>query len=349
MQAALMRAFKPHKQDGSRPAYGYDELNFHQHIQLITTEGNWSRFETFFDPKRLFSHYMNQVNQIRNQLAHFRDDIDIIQYDVLRRSRDWLANRPKPNLGVIVKVEPAIMHSPQRTPALLDRGKYAPLARWLHHQDPAKPIQVTLEQIESILGDALPPSALEHRSWWANDAAGHSQSRTWLTAGWRVDDVDLTAGNVTLRYTHSALYQMFFTEVVQRLREIRPSIGRIKTSSDENYCTISAGRSGFSFAWAFPRQPVLRVELYIDAYDADKNAKAFVQLETQKREIEAQVGAPLEWIPMLGKRASRICITHPTSITAPPEALAVAKVWAVETMQKFMDTFQPRIKEISLD
>ena len=345
--------------DGSKPRREYGSLTLGQYIHLITHPKNWPDFEPFLAPSDLFRTLLDGVRETRNQLAHFRGELDSLQFDQLRRARDWISSRRKPKSTTAIQADIAVVavsssttqtvNSISGTPLSADQSKYAPLARWLQQQATAKPIQVTFDQIESLLSDTLPASAREHRSWWANDAVSHTQSRTWLAAGWRVDDVDLNVGNVTFRYTHSALYQVIFAELAQRLREIRPSIGRINTNTELNYCNISAGRAGFIFGWSFPRQPGLRVELYIDTSDGKKNQKAFAQLEAQKAEIEAQVGAPLEWIPILGKRASRICISHPTHITASPEALATAKTWAVETMQKFMDAFQPRIKELSLD
>ena len=52
---------------------------------------------------------------------------------------------------------------------------------------------------------------------------------------------------------------------------------------------------------------------------------------------------------MLDKRASRIFIARPIDITATPEELVPAKTWAVDTMLKFMDALQPRLKDLALD
>ena len=54
----------------------------------------------------------------------------------------------------------------------------------------------TFAEIERIVGRPLPMSARKHRAWWANTDT-HSQARTWLAAGWRVDAADLEAGTVT--------------------------------------------------------------------------------------------------------------------------------------------------------
>lgn len=345
--------------DGAKPRNNYNRLTFGQYINLITHPKNWADFEPYLESSKLFRTLMDGVRDTRNQLAHFRGELEPLQFDQLRHARDWLSSRPKPKTAIAVKVnippaalpiQPAKVVNPGLPNALPpDQGKYTPLAHWLQHQKPAKAILVTFEQIESLLGEALPSSARDHRSWWANDATGHSHARSWLTTGWRVEDVDLAAGNVTFRHTHNALYQVFFTEIIQRLREVRPDVGHINTSTELNYCNFKAGRSGFTFGWNFPRHQGIRIELYIDTSDGPKNKAALQQLEVHKAAIEARVGAPLEWLPQPDHRGSRICITHPIDITAPPETLAPIKTWAVDTMLKFMDAFQPRLKELALD
>ena len=55
---------------------------------------------------------------------------------------------------------------------------------------------LTFDDVERIVGRSLPMSARKHRAWWANTDT-HSQARTWLTVGWRVDAADLEAGTVT--------------------------------------------------------------------------------------------------------------------------------------------------------
>jgi len=43
--------------------------------------------------------------------------------------------------------------------------------------------------LEKVLCFNLPPSAYNHRAWWAN--GGHTQAKAWLNAGWKVSYVDL--------------------------------------------------------------------------------------------------------------------------------------------------------------
>ncbi len=71
-------------------------------------------------------------------------------------------------------------------------AKYTPLQNYLSNLAPQKDITLTFEQIERILRQRLPPSAFLYSAWWANEQDGnHVEAHAWLSAGWRVDTVDL--------------------------------------------------------------------------------------------------------------------------------------------------------------
>ena len=75
-------------------------------------------------------------------------------------------------------------------------GKYEPLARKLG-QTSNDEFDASFGEIEKILGFSLPPSAREHRPWWANNSkGGHSQAQAWIGAGWETRDVDLKCERV---------------------------------------------------------------------------------------------------------------------------------------------------------
>lgn len=347
MQAALMRAFKHDKKDPSKPAYEYEELSFSQHIQLITTEGNWVKFEDVLGPKSLFVQLMANVRDARNQLAHFRGRLDPVQYDALLRARDWLAARPKLPLLPGMKQE-AVHVTVTDFRVKRGTGRYRPLEEWLVEQKArAKNIRVSFEDIERVLGDALPASAREHRSWWANDPVSNRQSVAWLQAGWRVDDVDLAAGEVVFQQSNTALMQLFFADVLERLKEAGPGITQATRTFPRSWWSFGAGKTGFTFVWSFTRRNELHVELYIDTGDKAENKAAFDKLYEQKDATEERIGMPLSWERLDTKQASRIVAKRPeTKITDSPDELEKAKQWAVETTLRFVHVFRPRIKEL---
>jgi hypothetical protein len=68
--------------------------------------------------------------------------------------------------------------------------KYAALHNHLNRRR-GRPEMLSFEEIEAIIGKALPQSAVKHRSFWANDYKDyHSHARAWMGAGYRVAYVD---------------------------------------------------------------------------------------------------------------------------------------------------------------
>lgn len=77
-------------------------------------------------------------------------------------------------------------------------GKYDPLR---HHLASISNLEwvASFSDIESVLGCALPSSAGEHRTWWANHGGQMVHQKAWMAAGWRVDVIDLGRRRVTFR------------------------------------------------------------------------------------------------------------------------------------------------------
>jgi hypothetical protein len=83
-------------------------------------------------------------------------------------------------------------------------GKYDPLRRYLDGIPPAVlDVSLSFQEIEAIIGEALPKTAWNLPQWWENDSSpsGHVQARAWLGAGWKVEAVDLGSEQVWLRRT----------------------------------------------------------------------------------------------------------------------------------------------------
>lgn len=60
---------------------------------------------------------------------------------------------------------------------------------------------MTFSRIADLLGEPLPPSALQYEDWWQGRARWSKvvKVRPWETAGWVVDDLSLRAKLVTFR------------------------------------------------------------------------------------------------------------------------------------------------------
>ena len=64
--------------------------------------------------------------------------------------------------------------------------KYAGLEQALVNNG-AEEIRLALSDIESVINDKLPKSALKYEAWWGNDKT-HVQAKAWMDAGYRVAD-----------------------------------------------------------------------------------------------------------------------------------------------------------------
>jgi hypothetical protein len=168
-----------------------------------------------------------------------------------------------------------------------------------------------------------------------------------MRAGWSVEDVDLAAEEVVFHRTDAVLQQLFFADLLERMKRARPDITRATKTQPQSWWTWGAGKTGFSFSWTFTGSSALRVELYIDTGSKDENKAAFDRLREEKEAIEHDFGGSLKWDRLDNRQASRISVSRShTTITDPPEELEKAKQWAIETTLPFVDALHPRVKEL---
>jgi|GEM_PF-86167 len=117
--------------------------------------------------------------------------------------------------------------------------KYAPLEEYLRAAD--KPaVNLTFQEIESILGQPLPRSARDYRPWWSNPRGtqGLSQQSAWLDAGYHVDSVSLgEQGWVQFRR---------YTKVPQPLAGSRPES---RSPERETHKAVTHGGRQRDFEW----------------------------------------------------------------------------------------------------
>lgn len=77
------------------------------------------------------------------------------------------------------------------------KSKYYPLYKYLEEQPDSGLLELTFDEIEEIIGQALPSSATSSRAWWANSSTTHG--RAWQEASWLVDHADLKNELVVFR------------------------------------------------------------------------------------------------------------------------------------------------------
>jgi DNA-binding XRE family transcriptional regulator len=76
--------------------------------------------------------------------------------------------------------------------------KYYPLYRHLQESGQDQ-LRLTLDEIDALLDQSLPPTARHSRAWWSNRTDGSIPAAAWMKAGYLVDGIDLDAGEITFR------------------------------------------------------------------------------------------------------------------------------------------------------
>ena len=70
-------------------------------------------------------------------------------------------------------------------------GKYTALTFYLSRKAQwTRWVKLQFSQIEGIIGDNLPVSAIQNTEWWDNTKSTR-QGKAWLNVGWKVKEVDL--------------------------------------------------------------------------------------------------------------------------------------------------------------
>jgi CBS domain-containing protein len=336
----------------------FEQLALSEYILLLSYKDQWPKYESIFGLDRsVVRKMLDAVRETRNALAHFHGDISVEQRQRLRFCAKWLA-RHEP---AAPSIQPEPDSSGQDTTLLISdeiiptdestspgTGRYVPLASWLQDQPVDKDKQrVTFGQIEQIIGDQLPLSARQHRSWWANDSERHVQSQQWLDAGWRAY-VNMSKEEVTFARIkeRGKAYIDFFSTLLSDLNAQAPFSVRDSSLRGQNWHAAAQlpeeGPQKAILAFSFARSGQFRVELYIDTGDQRKNKKVFDALCEQEAEIEEAVQEALSWERLDDRRASRIALYHKGSITDSDGELDKLRVWAIGAMLRFQEAIWER-------
>lgn len=140
-------------------------------------------------------------------------------------------------------------------------------------------------------------------------------------------------------------YQSFFSEILRRFEVLRPHLTSGKRVGTGNWYQFSAGRSGFAFVWSLAGKARFRVELYIDAGDADQNRAYLDELRVHAAELDASMGASIVWEPLDGKRACRMAV-YRAADRDNFENDGELMDWAAHTMVRFTDAMKPLIQSL---
>lgn len=344
----------------------FDDLALSEYIQLARRAEAWTVLGPVFGvPDRAFLEMLEGVRKVRNKLMHFRPDITAVERDQLRFCAEWFKNHPPivqedeiaKATGMVAQPEvdkPAQVPEGGATEYIEDSaidedgslaegcaidGKYAPLAANLSRIPRGQErVALSFADVEDIIGARLPAAAREHRSWWANNSTTHRQSESWLNVSWRVVSINMTKERVIFARSHGRerAFIHFFGDVQSRLRDVPGFPPMSVRPVGMNWLTLVTYRGGGrSLILSFARGQRLRLECYIDAGDATENERIFESMMARKEQIETTVGSELTWERLEGRRACRVALYTPGSISDDAESMERLVAWAVEYAPRF--------------
>jgi CBS domain-containing protein len=310
---------------------------------------------------------LNRVRIARNKLAHFRGELSAEERRVIKFANYWLQNnlpvskgpttvRPETNeLTPSMPTEVVTDGATEKPTSSDDRleapvGSYAKLAKFLESKsNHSTSVDLSFKEIEGLLSKELPRSAYEYRAWWANDPS-KPQSAAWLDEGWKTKAVSMTDQRLTFERTNERQesYIRFFAGLKRRL-------------SNENLFPLRDA-SPVGLSWhvlanldarnldsanliaAVARGRRLRVEIYIDYGEKERNKKCFDYLYSQKEHLEQVVGEPLEWERLDDNRACRIAAYTQAQVSTQSEDAMLIE-WAARRALEMYYAFIPYFKD----
>lgn len=143
------------------------------------------------------------------------------------------------------------------------------------------------------------------------------------------------------------LYSKFFQELVDNLGKGH-DIPQARTVNGRSYQSFRTGHGGSVYGAVFSTKDGGRaqIEVYIDCGDKAQNEERFDQLESQRTEIESEVGGKFDWERLEDRRACRISVVRPGSIRDDQKNLDEIRDWMIEKLPAFKKTFGPRLAEL---
>lgn len=116
-----------------------------------------------------------------------------------------------------------------------------------------------------------------------------------------------------------------------------------------SYLGTSSGVRGLNLNYVV-NQDASASELYIDRGKdtEEENQAIFDQLYAHKDEIEQQVGLPINWHKLEGKRACRIKISMPGGYRSPEEEWEGIHTKLIDAMDKLNEALKPKLKQLKV-
>ena len=140
-------------------------------------------------------------------------------------------------------------------------------------------------------------------------------------------------------------YRTFFQDLFDQLRE-NHRFTSARKAQPRNFCGFSTGFSGITYGASFAHGARVRVGLYIDQGEKDRNKWLFDQLRNTRETLEKGFLSPLEWERLDNRSASQIATYRAGSIADEPETLEEIKTWIISNLLSLKKVFEPKLTEL---
>lgn len=138
-------------------------------------------------------------------------------------------------------------------------------------------------------------------------------------------------------------YRAYFQQLIDELRVSHKFTGA-KVGQPQSWYAFASGVSGIVLSNSFALGGKLRVEVYIDTEDKDRNKQLFDELSQQRAAIEQEYGASLAWERLDDKRACRIAEYRDGAITDAELTRTELMRWSVDGLLKLKKVIVPRAR-----
>lgn len=100
----INKSLRKHYEDTKRSMPScLEEMTFHDYVMLLRYQDTWDKFKSVFGGSSNTTYArLSRLPDLRNDIFHFRREITIEEYDLLRGVRDWLLKRVR-NLEATIK------------------------------------------------------------------------------------------------------------------------------------------------------------------------------------------------------------------------------------------------------
>jgi hypothetical protein len=198
--------------------------------------------------------------------------------------------------------------------------------------------RAALDWLNEITGEEMSFFGLEIELWRIGDSPVApkfnivSKPNDWVKDGGGGGGGGHTAGKLLQKEYWTALREY----LVNAKSGLRP-----QKAHPHHWLTVSIGRSNIHLAALInTSKRRIAVEIYMSGPEAKKRFKA---LESQRAQIEAEFGAPLDWRELPLKEASRILVLREDTSIDDRAAWPEQHKWLAAMLEKMSSVFKPRV------